>query len=82
MTLEAGFMMAESAEMGRRVGLFGSAMSKMTTWLVSPSFSRTQMNLSDSIVKLLNVMLLWLIPTAVSWSKKGEEIDGCGLENF
>jgi len=32
MTLEAGFMMAESAEMGRRIGFTGSAISMMTTW--------------------------------------------------
>lgn len=31
MTLLAGFMMALSAEMGLRMGVFGSAMSMITT---------------------------------------------------
>ena len=66
-TLLAGFIMAESAEMGLRMGLVWSAMSMMTTWLVSPNFSRTQMNLSDSMVRLLKPMLLALMPTLVSW---------------
>ena len=44
-TLLAGFMMAESAEIGLRIGLVGSDMSMMTTWAVSPTFSRTQMYL-------------------------------------
>ena len=68
-TFEAGFMMAESAEIGRRIGLTGSAMSIMTTWLVSPTFSRTQMNLSDSMVRLLKPTLAELMPTLVSWQK-------------
>lgn len=55
-TLLAGFMMAESAVIGRRIGLFESFMSMMTTWLFSPVFSRTQMNLSDSIVSEVNEM--------------------------
>ena len=66
MTLLAGFMMALSALMGRRMGLVGSAMSMMTTWAVSPTFSRTQMYLSDSMVRELNPMLAALIPTLVS----------------
>ena len=70
MTLEAGFMMAESAEMGRRIGLVWSAISMITTWFVSPTFSRTQMNLSDSIVRLLKPMLAAPIPTLVSWRRK------------
>ena len=45
MTLLAGFMMAESAEIGLLMGLVGSDMSMMTTWAVSPTFSRTQMYL-------------------------------------
>ena len=36
------------------------------TWAVSPTFSRTQMNLSDSIVRELNPMLVALMPTLVS----------------
>ena len=66
-TLLAGFMMAESAEMGRRMGFTGSDMSMMTTWLFSPTFSRTQMNLSDSMVRVLKPTLAALIPTLVSW---------------
>ena len=71
MTLEAGFMMAESPEMGRRIGLVGSAMSMMTTCAVSATFSRTQMNLSDSMVRVLNPMLDACIPTLVSWKRQG-----------
>lgn len=66
MTLLAGFMIAESAEMGLLIGLALSFMSIITTCDVSPTFSRTQMNLSDSIVTELKLTLLALIPTAVS----------------
>ena len=45
MTLLAGFMMAESADIGRLIGLVGSDMSMITTCAVSPTFSRTQMYL-------------------------------------
>ena len=72
MTLDAGFMMAESPEMGRRMGLVGSPRSMMTTCAVSPTFSRTQMNLSDSMVRVLNPMLDAWIPTLVSWKGKGK----------
>lgn len=68
-TLLAGFMMAESALIGRRIGFVGSAMSMMTTSAVSPTFSRTQMNLSDSIVRVLNEIDAGLMPTFVSWKK-------------
>ena len=44
-TLLAGFMMAESAEIGLLMGFVGSDMSMMTTCAVSPTFSRTQMYL-------------------------------------
>ena len=70
MTLEAGFMMAESAEIGLLMGLVGSDRSMMTTWFVSPTFSRTQMNLSDSMVRLLKPTLAALIPTLVSWKEE------------
>ena len=63
MTLEAGFIMAESAEIGRRVGLLASAISTITTWDCSPTFSRTQMYLSDSMVRVENPMFEALIPT-------------------
>lgn len=66
MTLDAGFMMAESAEIGLRMGLVASDKSMITTWLVSPTFSRTQINLSDSMVRLLKPTLAALIPTLVS----------------
>jgi uncharacterized membrane protein len=62
MTLLAGFMMALSAEMGLRMGVLGSAMSIITTWACSPTFSLMQMNLSDSMVRVLNPMLAGLIP--------------------
>ncbi len=38
MTLDTGFMMAESAEMGRRIKFVGSDMSMMTTWFWSPTY--------------------------------------------
>lgn len=70
MTLLAGFMMAESALIGLRMGLVGSAMSMMTTSAVSPTFSRTQMNLSDSMVRVLKDIDAGLIPTLVSYKKE------------
>lgn len=74
MTLLAGFMMAESADIGLRIGLELSFISMMITWAVSPTFSRTQMYLSDSIVRVLNPMFAALIPTFWSYeqSKKRE----------
>lgn len=51
MTLLVGFMMALSAEIGLLIGLVGSDMSTITTWFCSPTFSRMQMNLSDSMVR-------------------------------
>lgn len=68
-TLLAGFMMALSAEMGLRMGLLGSLMSMITTCACSPTFSRTQMNLSDSIVSVLKPMLAGLIPKFWSCGK-------------
>ena len=70
MTFDAGFMIAESAEIGRRLGFPGSAMSTMTTCAVSPTFSRTQINLSDSIVSVEKPMLAALIPTFWSYAWK------------
>ena len=63
MTLEAGFMIAESAVMGLRIGLAESARSMMITWDVSPTFSRIQMNLSDSIVRVAKPICCTLMPT-------------------
>ena len=79
MTFDAGFMMAESAEMGRLIGFTGSDMSMMTTWLFSPTFSRTQINLSDSMVRVLKPTLAALIPTLVSWQfdKAPLHFDNC-----
>lgn len=68
MTLLAGFIMALSAEIGLRIGLFGSFMSIITTCACSPTFSRMQMNLSDSMVKVLNPMLAGFMPRF--WSCK------------
>ena len=62
--------MAESAEMGRLIGLAVSFMSIMTTCAVSPTFSRTQIYLSDSIVRVLNPMLAALIPTFWSCNQR------------
>jgi len=70
MTLLAGFIIAESADIGLLIGLAESFMSMITTWAVSPTFSLTQMNLSDSIVRVLKLTLLALIPTAVSCKNK------------
>lgn len=69
-TLLVGFMMAESAEMGLRMGLAVSFMSMMTTCAVSPTFSRTQMYLSDSMVRVLKPMLAALMPTFWSYKTK------------
>lgn len=74
-TLLAGFMIAESADIGLRMGLVGSFRSIMTTWAVSPIFSRTQMNLSDSIVSVLKLILAGLIPTLVSCWRNKIELD-------
>jgi len=67
--LAVGCMMAESAVMGLRVGLLGSDISMITTWFCSPTFSRTQMNLSDSMVRVLNPILAGLIPILVSYER-------------
>lgn len=66
LTLDVGFMMAESAEIGLRIGLFTFDMSMITTCAESPTFSRTQMNLSDSMVNVLKLMFAAFIPIAVS----------------
>lgn len=65
-TFKAGFMMALSAFMGHLIGLVGSAMSMMTTCEVSPTFSRTQMNLSLSMVREAKEMLATVIPMSVN----------------
>lgn len=67
MTFEAGFMIADSADIGRRIGLFGVAISMMTTCEVSPTFSRTQMNLSDCIDSVAKPILAALMPTFWSY---------------
>lgn len=66
MTLDAGFMIAESAEIGLFVGLLASAKSTITTCAVSPIFSLTQMYLSDSMVRVEKPMLAELMP--IFWS--------------
>ncbi len=79
-TLLAGFMMAESAEIGLLMGFVGSCKSMMTTCAVSPTFSRTQMNLSDSMVRVLNPMLAALIPILVSCVNcEKRSTDKCGI---
>lgn len=69
-TFDAGFIIAESAEMGLRMGWSGSLRSKMTTCAVSPTVSRMQMNLSDSSVRLANPMDCTLTP--LLWSCSAE----------
>lgn len=64
--------MAESAEIGRLIGVVGLDISMMTTWADSPTFSRTQINLSDSMVRVLKVMLAALIPIEVSYNQESE----------
>lgn len=61
--------MAESAVIGRRTKSFAFARSMITTWFCSPTVSRTQMNLSDSIVRVLKPMLAALMPRLWSWEK-------------
>lgn len=59
--------MAESALIGLRIGFAVSFISMITTWLFSPTFSRTQMNLSDSIVSVVNEIEFALMPAFVSY---------------
>jgi len=61
MTFATGFISAESAVMGRRSSAVGFAVSTMQTELAAP-VSRTQMNLSLSIVTLVKLMNWGLIP--------------------
>lgn len=69
-TLLAGFIIAESADIGRLMGFAVSFKSIITTWDASPTFSRTQMNLSDSIVRELKLTLAGFMPTLVSCGGK------------
>jgi len=52
------------------IGCMGLAMSTMTTLLDTP-VSRTQMNFSLSIVRLVNEMHCGLMPALVSWGRGG-----------
>ena len=63
-------MIAESAVIGRRMGFPESARSMMITWAVSPTFSLTQMNLSDSKVRVANPICWTLMPTFWSCGKE------------
>ena len=60
-TLEAGFISAESAVMGRFRGVSGEARSTITTEFDGP-VSRMQINLSLSMVTLVKEMNCWLMP--------------------
>lgn len=60
-TLLAGFIKADSAVIGRLIGVVGEAISTMTTLLLAP-VSRIQMNLSDSMVTFVKDMNCWLTP--------------------
>ena len=68
--------MAESAEIGLRIGLFTFDMSMITTCAESPTFSRTQMNLSDSMVSELKLMFAAFMPMPVSCLFEAEEFKG------
>lgn len=59
--LELGFMIAESAVMGRLNGCIGILISMITT-LFWGDVSRTQIYLSDSMVTLVNVTNCGLTP--------------------
>lgn len=74
MTLEAGFIIADSAVIGRLIGLAGSPRSMMTTWEVSPTFSLMHMYLSDSMVRLENPIWDTLIPTFWSYREREKKI--------
>ena len=69
---------------GRRIGLVGSARSMITTWAVSATFSLTQMNLSDSMVRVAKPICCTLMPMFWScWCAKrmaGERGRGAGGE--
>lgn len=69
-TFEAGFMIALSAVIGRLMGFVWSAISMMTTWAVSPTFSLTHMNLSLSMVRVVKEMFATLMPMLVSYNEK------------
>ena len=61
------------------IGCMGLAMSTMTTLLDTP-VSRTQMNFSLSIVRLVNEMHCGLMPALVSWGGAGEGEVSCPEE--
>ncbi len=65
MIFDTGFMIAESAVMGRFIGCVGFARSTMMTEFAAP-VSRTQMLFSDSIVTFVNVTFCGLTPDSVS----------------
>ena len=62
MTLAAGFIMTESAAIGRLSGAPGLA----TSTIITSTPSRTQMYLSDSIVVVANEMFSAVTPRLVS----------------
>lgn len=86
-TLDAGFMIAESAEMGLRMGWSTSLRSKITTCAVSPTVSLMQMNLSDSRVRFANPMdctlmpLLWSCIERENYYRKWKEDERVGETN-
>lgn len=61
-------MIAESAVIGRRVGLVGFAISMITTDDLSGACSLTQMNLWLSMVRVAKPIFWGLIPKAVSYT--------------
>ena len=66
MTCEAGFIIAESAVTGNRLGLEACAKSMTTSLEEPPTVSLTQINLSDSIVTVVNLMCSALMPKLCS----------------
>lgn len=74
-TLVCGFIMAESALIGRLIGVWALAISMITTCADSPTFSRTQMYLSLSMVRVLKLMLAALMPIDVSCNHPNNTIN-------
>lgn len=74
MILSTGFMSAESAVMGRFIGLLGLARSTTMTLLEAPT-SRTQMLFSDSIVTFVNVTFCELTPASESCKQRDTGVE-------
>lgn len=78
-TLETGFMMAASAEMGLRVTALPAERSTMVTFCWSAIVSHVTMNLSDSSVVLPNLMASGFTPRAVKSRSSISTIGCCAM---